>query len=700
MLINKYLINIMCAFLMLISSTLYSQKIQQNEALKNLKEKLNYSNNEEYLKALVEIGNLYSKRKTRNLDSLNHYASLTIEYSTENKNDTHKIDGLHNLGLYNLFTRNYQEAINLAKEAESESNRINYFLGLVKANKVFAYAYKGLNEPLKYVSHLDNAYIISKSNNLDASVIFDQAVDLSTAYIEYQYSINPTSTILLEVEKLVNDPSISYESKGIFYQNLGSMYLLNGDFEDAIKNYRLSIENFHLDGDSYYLYYPMINLADSVRRFGNLDEAIELLKEAKLLKIPNSYADIHYSMGEIYYELKDYEKSKENFKEAINYYLLRENYNRIGRCHQYLSDIYKNQEDFQKEKNSLNLAISYYDKSIKTNTSKGVNKRSLSDSYLNLAEIYEDQSLYKKSLDNYKLFNTYKDSLYEDKRLRMDERSSFIQELSDQKIKINDLANQNKLQQINSDKQRFLRIGLIVISILLGVLLLVILNRYRLKQKSLHVIKQKNAENKLLMREIHHRVKNNLQIILSLLNTQVNNNSKNNELKMILQESVNRIKSMAIIHQNLYDGDQFSDVSIQKYVSELITQIKKTFTNDFKDIKFITDLVDKQIKIGIAVPLGLVINEIITNSYKHAFYNYKCQENKIKISFSEDEKNATYSLCITDNGKGMPKDFNIKTSKSFGIELVYGLVEQLNGMVTISQKNGTNYKIVIPFEET
>jgi len=126
------------------------------------------------------------------------------------------------------------------------------------------------------------------------------------------------------------------------------------------------------------------------------------------------------------------------------------------------------------------------------------------------------------------------------------QRFQFLKEATEKNKEIETLKNQNKIQQLKAEKERTYKIGLLLFLGLIVLLLFIIINRYRLKQKALKIIQQKNEENKLLMREVHHRVKNNLQIISSLLGVQINNN-ENDKLKLILQESQNKIKLLSKI---------------------------------------------------------------------------------------------------------------------------------------------------------
>jgi len=250
------------------------------------------------------------------------------------------------------------------------------------------------------------------------------------------------------------------------------------------------------------------------------------------------------------------------------------------------------------------------------------------------------------------------------------------------------------LQEVNAAKANVFKNSLILLASLILLLLIVVFNRNRLKQRAIKTIKEKNEENKLLMREIHHRVENNLDIILNLFESQINN-SNNEQLKLILEDSQNKIKSMAIIHQNLYNTNQFSRVSINTYIHQLINHIKNSFSKNNVHVQFNLDISPTLVLIELAIPLGLVLNELITNSFKFAFSDKNKTNNKISITFVQIKESSTYKLIVKDNGVGLPKDFDPENLTSFGMELVQGLVAQLNGTVEIIREKGLLFSIIV-----
>lgn len=195
-------------------------------------------------------------------------------------------------------------------------------------------------------------------------------------------------------------------------------------------------------------------------------------------------------------------------------------------------------------------------------------------------------------------------------------------------------------------------------------------------------IKESLKEKELLLKEIHHRVKNNLQIISGILELQ-NYTVKDPEIKAILNEGQNRIQSIALLHKTMYQNKNFKAVNFEHYLTELITYSKQANSSNKKiDIKLNIDAI--QLEIDTAVPLSLILNEIINNAYKHAFSNADSGEIEITL----EKKQHQYLLIVHDNGVGFPDNFDIKKLNSVGFELINGLTKQINGTLSVTNKNG------------
>jgi PAS domain S-box-containing protein len=212
-----------------------------------------------------------------------------------------------------------------------------------------------------------------------------------------------------------------------------------------------------------------------------------------------------------------------------------------------------------------------------------------------------------------------------------------------------------------------------------------------IRKKAEQKIKDSLREKEVLLKEIHHRVKNNMQIISSLINLQSSRIDDKKTAK-VLQNSQNRIKSMAIIHEKLYQSQDFTNVDLSEYVKSLTNHLLTTYGVNKKKIRFHTDIKDIYLDINKAIPCGLIINELLTNSIKHAFPDGKGGEIRVAIRNQKGEKKE---LIVSDNGKGIPQDLDIGSTKSLGLTLVKILAEQqLRGSLHLEKKPETRFKIV------
>lgn len=201
-------------------------------------------------------------------------------------------------------------------------------------------------------------------------------------------------------------------------------------------------------------------------------------------------------------------------------------------------------------------------------------------------------------------------------------------------------------------------------------------------------IKSSLREKELLLREIHHRVKNNLQILTSLISFQIKEDNEP-RINQILSECNDRIKTIAIIHEKLYQTKHFSSIEVRKLISDIAGSLVYSLRDTGNRTGLILNIQDITIGIDVAIPLGLIVNEIVSNSVKHAFPS----EMNGEISIDFYAMNGEFVLSIHDTGVGFPDDFEIEKSDSLGMYLIYTLTEQLNGIADFIRDNGTTVKI-------
>ncbi len=201
-------------------------------------------------------------------------------------------------------------------------------------------------------------------------------------------------------------------------------------------------------------------------------------------------------------------------------------------------------------------------------------------------------------------------------------------------------------------------------------------------------LKNSLIEKEMLLKEIHHRVKNNLMIISSLLNLQ-SRYIKDEESKNIFKESQNRAKSMALIHERLYRSTDLKKIDFGDYIRTLADDLYHTYVMDTRLIHINASVDDLMLDINTSIPLGLIVNELVTNSLKHAFPHGKSGEIDIKFNLHDDK----YQLEVKDNGIGFPKDIDYKNTESLGLSLVTSLTEQIDGDIEFTTGSGTAFKI-------
>lgn len=274
-------------------------------------------------------------------------------------------------------------------------------------------------------------------------------------------------------------------------------------------------------------------------------------------------------------------------------------------------------------------------------------------------------------------------------------------DLKFQKQNVELLTNKSELQAVNLKKVKDTRDSVIIASILL---LALAYTGYQVKQRNnkrlqIHQaeineqnkqLKKLIEEKEWLIKEVHHRVKNNLQIVMSLMNIQ-SSYLQNSDALEAIKESQSRMNAMSLIHQKLYQSASLVSINMNKYINELVNYLLESFNNN-NHIKAVIDVENMELDISQAVPIGLILNEAITNSIKYAFVEN--QKGIITILLKPD-RDDEWTLTVGDNGKGLPPDFDFEKRGSIGFNLIKTLTEQIGGVVQFKNEDG--FKISIKF---
>ena len=207
------------------------------------------------------------------------------------------------------------------------------------------------------------------------------------------------------------------------------------------------------------------------------------------------------------------------------------------------------------------------------------------------------------------------------------------------------------------------------------------------RRKGDEMLKASLREKEVLLREIHHRVKNNLQIISSLLNLQ-KSDCRNADTKEVLTECQNRVRSMALIHEKLYETNDLARIDFSTYIHDLTSYLFRSYGAP-ATIRRTIDSGKVQLNIDTAIPCGLIVHELVSNALKYAFPNGGPGEISIRLG----GENGKYLLTVSDNGIGLPKEMNFQSVESLGMRLVNTLTNQLDGKVELDSQNGTTFRI-------
>ncbi|KAM3111737.1 PAS domain S-box protein [Phormidesmis sp. 146-33] len=209
------------------------------------------------------------------------------------------------------------------------------------------------------------------------------------------------------------------------------------------------------------------------------------------------------------------------------------------------------------------------------------------------------------------------------------------------------------------------------------------------RKRAENQIRESLQEKEVMLKEIHHRVKNNLQVISSLLKLQAGY-IKDDRILEVFKESQNRVRAMALIHEKLYQSEDLAKTDFAEYIRSLVNDLFRSYSISSRAVSLNLTVEDVRLSIDTAIPCGLIINELVSNSLKYAFSTEKFGQISIALSA---ETNDRYLLVVQDDGSGLPSDIDFRKTKSLGLQLVCNLTRQLQGTLDLDRENGSTFKI-------
>ncbi len=473
--------------------------------------------------------------------------------------------------------------------------------------------------------------------------------------------------------------------------NTGILYKLHGNYDKALGYYRAAIETtkkLGAEDAAYVQAYAYNSIGQAYLKQNKIDQALSMLQRArdKARPFQNSFidADIYLAIGNAYLAQDDPQRAIENFGQALELSTKNEAQPGISECKLQLGRAHF-------KLGHIPQALAFTKDALAIATRIG-QKEFVRDAYANLADIHRSMGDYRAAYNNHVLFKQINDELFNEQQSKKLTEQQMTYEF--EKKQDDALEKQRKKDAdalVAANRQRWVNYMILAVLVVVsGVAFLMYRNmRRNQRQRKLieeqnHIIQQSLTEKETLLREIHHRVKNNLQIISSLLNIQSQDIKDANVLSSI-QEGQSRVEAMSLIHQNLYQSEHLNNVDIENYMKGLVDYLSRMFRGESASVQVHIQTPGIRFDIDTAIPLGLIVNELVSNAYKYAFDTN--QTGRIDISI-QPRTDTDYELTIANNGKPLPADFDVKRSQSLGLKLVSILSRQLRGQFFAQSHSG------------
>lgn len=522
-------------------------------------------------------------------------------------------------------------------------------------------------------------------------------------------------------------PQVFYQGRAVLMQGLVQYF--RNDAEAAIAAFTKALRLFEQSGNIFYQGRTLNNIASAYRLREKPKETeifyLKALQLFKQVKQEDWIANVAFNLGIVQIDLKELDSAEIHIKTAYQYFSKTSSETFIVRCLNELGNIRLLQKNYTEALGFFSQAYGLLKEtddhimlgavaSGMGETYLAMKQYSAAEKYLlnsyalfrkmeqldytkqvlaSLTQLYEAKGDFRLAYQYQHELIRIKDSLFnQEKDQRMLETiKKYELDIKEAQLKAQDaVIQQKKIEQILYVTGLLLLTGLVM----------VLLFYYRQKQASNRALAEKNEiigkalqEKEVLLKEIHHRVKNNLQVISSLLNLQSKNIIDENALAAI-RDGRDRVKSMALIHQNLYRDDDLTSVDVRDYIDKLTQSLFHSYNINKERVNLTTHIDELQLDVDVVVPLGLILNELISNALKYAFEQVE-NGGLLRVSLTREFDQLV--LQVQDNGRGLPESLNMDKPASMGYQLIKSLTQKLKATISIEGNNGTLAKMIIPY---
>jgi two-component sensor histidine kinase len=603
--------------------------------------------------------------------------------------DTNKV--LAWLDLSKATQRNdLEKAYIYADSAWQLAEALDFLPGKVKSQRQMGNtAYYGSNFPAaldhyqyawKFYSRVGDELNAAKMIN-NRGLVFRSLGQIDSA-VHYFYQS-------LEVKEQLGDTS----SMAYSYNTLGETFAMRKEFEKAEPLFLKALEGFQQTGNAPMEYGLYLNLGGFYRDQGKLAEALPYIQKGlAYYEVNGPQREVgrgKYILGGLYFDQGKYAESEAAYLESKAVFDSLKSDMRILGCLLRLSEVALAQGQNSR---ALELARAGRKKALELGT-----REQEAQALQVLIDVHKKEGNYRSALEYTESYHTVMDSVVNIKTRQTMAELEQKYESERRERELADLTAANQLNEINLARQQQVQRWLILIVVLVVIIAVLLFNQYRIKQRTNRVLREKNEviqksleEKEVLLREIHHRVKNNLQFISSMLRLQTRHVS-DPQTRAVLEEGNHRINSMALVHQKLYQEDNLTGVDMVSYIENLLDTLRHAYRAKERQIEVQTQLDPFVLDIDTALPIGLIVNELVTNSFKHAF----AEEERGSIIVILQKKENNLVLIVKDNGKGLSPTFNLSANDRFGFELIESLASKLKARLELSEGPGLEVTLSI-----
>ncbi|PKP40151.1 MAG: histidine kinase [Bacteroidetes bacterium HGW-Bacteroidetes-13] len=594
------------------------------------------------------------------------YLSRMEKALTQTTSDTLKLKILNDLGYY-YHTRNQQKALDFTKEGLKLAR-------LKERNEWEGKLQITLAGLLLRMGQLDEAELLLKSSEgkiskndqwlrkanlcaiLDRRGLFTDATDLANEILHEGEENNNTTT------------------KAFAYMSLGNLSWNQGNFETALSYARKAVADFEKSGLKSLGYANALVLtANSYHELKKNEAAInyynQAIEMAEQYGFYNVLSNVYISLIDLNTDLSAFKKSNAMAEEALRYADLLGNDFVKMKLWVAIGKLENQEKKYDKAVQSLQRSISLASLNFG-------DKLYLQQAFKELAIAYSGLQDYDKSYSAFLKYDQLKSEV---------STSEAVKKMEKLKAEFEKVKNENTIiqQQNKLNQQRDRQIAALVTIVLLFVFLGGLYRIIRIKKKTNALLQKQNAEKEFLLKEIHHRVKNNLEIVSGLLALQSAQLSDANAI-LAMREGQNRVQAMSMIHQRLYQGKNLAAIEMKEYFLDLSQHVLDSFGTE-KRVTIECAMNKIELDIDTAVPLGLIVNELLTNAMKHAFPENRMGNIIIDLQQADE---STLQLYVSDDGIGAKNKscHNV----GFGTQLIKLLVQQLNGRMKSDFNRGTH----------